>query len=296
MTKFKNNPVHTVPWTIQQVRRNVHTVRTRINGSGELWVLLMADEHWDNPHCRLDLLKAHHDEAIKRKALILKFGDTFCAMQGKFDKRSSKDDVREEHQNGDYLDSLVSTAAEWYRPYAGNIGIIGQGNHETAVRARHETDLVERLAERLRQGGGITTAGGYSGWVRFMIRATETQCRSFRLFYHHGFGGGGPVTKGLIDFNRMAEWADADAIVSGHIHTKTYTTVKRLRLNDSSVPSSDTMHYIRCSTYKDEYADGAAGYHIEKGRGPRPLGGWWMRLSVAGKAQRLNVEFSDATE
>ncbi len=37
---------------------------------------------------------------------------------------------------------------------------------------------------------------------------------------------------------------------------------------------------IRGSTYKDEYVDGYEGWHTEKGRGPRPLGGWWLRFGV----------------
>jgi len=34
--------------------------------------------------------------------------------------------------------------------------------------------------------------------------------QSKRLFYHHGYGGGGPVTKGLIDFNRTLEWVEEE--------------------------------------------------------------------------------------
>jgi hypothetical protein len=41
-----------------------------------------------------------------------------------------------------------------------------------------------------------------------------------------------------------------------------------------------TRHYVRCGTYKDEFEDGHAGFHVEKGRGPRPLGGWWQRFSL----------------
>lgn len=285
-------------WKIEQVKRNVHNVRCSTTSSKwEQWVLLQADEHWDNSECRLDLLERDHKEALKRNAIILKFGDTFCAMNGKFDKRSDKGSVRPEHQDGDYLDSLVRTAAEWYAPYATHIGIIGIGNHESAIRNRHETDLTERLAERLRQvKGGIATPGGYTGWVRFQISRSGGARSSLRLWYAHGSGGGGPITKGAIDYNRYAEYTDADVIVSGHIHRKMHVPVKRLRLSDGNVQRTDTMHYVRCASYKDDYKDGHSGWHVERGMGPRPLGGYWMRLHIdrADKNEHgVKVEFRD---
>jgi hypothetical protein len=282
-------------WTLEEKRRNVHLIRYNDISTGwEQWALLQADEHWDNPKSNWDLLKRHHDEALKRDAVILKFGDLFCAMQGKFDKRSAKSDIRPEHTNGEYLDSLVSTAADWYKPYAQNIALLGDGNHETSIKGRHETDLLERLSERLRSGGGITRHGGYFGWVRFMFTRRNSGRSSFRLAYNHGWGGGGPVTKGLIDFNRLAEWADADMFVTGHIHTKNYTQVKRLRLSDSNEPRQDTMHYVRCGSYKDEFQYGEGGWHVERGQGPRPLGGWWLRFYY--RNEQIKVQVIDTEE
>jgi hypothetical protein len=34
-------------------------------------------------------------------------------------------------------------------------------------------------------------------------------------------------------------------------------------------------------TYKDEYGSGLGGWHIERGAPPKPLGGYWMRLSFS---------------
>jgi hypothetical protein len=269
-------------WSVVEKARNIHEFR--LNGSlksgSEAWILWMADEHFDHPKCNLELLKRHHDEAIARGALIVKAGDTFCAMQGKGDPRGDKGSVRDEHWGGNYLDLLVSTAAEWYAPYRNNIAIVGLGNHETSVYKHHETCLVERLCQSLRDKGGITRKGGYSGWVRMMLTGNGTKNYSYRAFYHHGAGGGGPVTKGLIDFNRMAEYVEADAFISGHVHWKNCTPVQLMQLNDASVLHNKTRHYVRCGTYKDEFEDGHAGFHVEKGRGPRPLGGWWQRFSL----------------
>jgi hypothetical protein len=281
-------------WSVVEKARNVHEFRfdgTLRHGT-EAWILWMTDEHWDHPKCDLDLLKQHHDEAAARGALIVKAGDTFCAMQGQWDKRADKSSLRPEHQRGDYLDALVKTAADWYSPWKANIGLIGLGNHETAIYKYHETCLVERLCQSLRDKGGITHKGGYTGWVRLMLTGHGTKRFSYRVHYDHGYGGGGPVTKGAIDFNRKAEYIDADAIVMGHVHYKNSNAGQRVRLNESSVLTKEPVYYIRCGTYKDEYEDGYAGYHIEKGRGPRPLGGWWQRFTI--RRDHLAVDWLEA--
>ena len=43
------------------------------------------------------------------------------------------------------------------------------------------------------------------------------------------------------------------------------------------------VHYIRTGTYKDEYGEGAGGFHIERGRPPKPLGAVWLRFYLRSK-------------
>ena len=281
-------------WTVEEKRRNVHQLRlTETLKSGtEAWLLWMADEHWDNPACNLELLKQHHDEAIERRALIVKVGDTFCAMQGKGDPRGDKGSVRAEHWGGNYLDLLVNTAAEWYAPWKKHIAVVGLGNHETSVYKHHETCLIERLCQSLRDKGGIARKGGYSGWIKLKLSRNETFRTSYTAFYHHGYGGGGPVTKGVIDYNRIGQYIWADAVIMGHVHEKNVVSQRRMSLNDAATIVADECQYVRCGTYKDEYEDGFAGFHVEKGRGPRPMGGWWQRISV--KSHKIIVEWMPA--
>lgn len=282
-------------WKVVERSRNVHEfhLRDSLKAGDEAWSLWMADEHWDNPKCNLALLKDHHNEAAARGAIIVKVGDTYCAMQGKGDKRGDKDSVRPEHQHGNYLDTLVKTAADWYSPWRENIGLIGMGNHETSVYRYHETCLIERLCQSLRDKGGIVHKGGYSGFVRYRLSRHSTSRGSYVCHYNHGSGGGGPVTKGAIDYNRKAEYVVADAILMGHVHWKNNTPTRRISINNDSQIITDYMHYIRMGTYKDEYEDGYAGFHVEQGRGPRPLGGWWLRISV--KHDKFHFEWSEAT-
>jgi hypothetical protein len=101
------------------------------------------------------------------------------------------------------------------------------------------------------------------------------------------------VTKGVIDYNRIGVYADADVIVCGHTHDKMHVPGMRVSLNDGNVVEQREQHFVRCGSYKDEYADGAGGFHIEKGRPPKPLGAYWMRLFL--KNDRPRAEFTSTT-
>jgi len=243
-------------------------------------ILLISDLHWDNPHCDRQLLKRHLDEAVAGGHDILINGDLFCAMQGKYDGRRSKSDIRPEHNNAKYLDSLVETAAEWFAPYAQNIKVIGYGNHETSILKHCETDLIERLVTLLNANTKSSIEiGGYGGWVIYRFRRTDRSSTPFKIKYFHGSGGGGVVTKGSIQFNRMMTMIEgADAIWMGHVHESmeiTYT-MERLTQKDTIVLRDVLM--IRTPAYKEEYQDGSKGWHIERGAPPKPLGGRWLEL------------------
>jgi hypothetical protein len=243
-------------------------------------ILLISDLHWDNPHCDRQLLKRHLDEAVAGGHDILINGDLFCAMQGKYDGRRSKADIRPEHNNAKYLDALVETAAEWFEPYAQNIKVIGYGNHETSILKHCETDLIERLVTLLNANTKSSIEiGGYGGWVIYRFRRTDRSSTPFKIKYFHGSGGGGVVTKGSIQFNRMMTMIEgADAIWMGHVHESmemTYT-MERLTQKDTIVLRDVLM--IRTPAYKEEYQDGSKGWHIERGAPPKPLGGRWLEL------------------
>ena len=252
---------------------DVLTVRMEIGEGWEQWFLLQSDEHWDNPHCDRALHRRHHEQAQRRGAGILKFGDFFCAMQGKYDPRSSKDSIRPEHQTVNYLDALVDTAADYLAPYAANIALLCPGNHETAILKRLETNLTQRLANKV----GVQ-AGGYSGFIRFLFSRGDGGRSSHSLFWHHGYGGGGPVTKGTIQTNRRGVWLpDPTFLVTGHIHEEWLLTQPRLRLGQTGKTYQDEQIHVQLPTYKDEFTL-SGGYHVENGRPPKPLGGAWLRF------------------
>ena len=224
-------------WTVEHDHRNVTTVRCSVSGDRKRFrFLLRTDAHHDNPKCNQELEKQHLDEALETNAGIIDNGDLFCAMQGKYDRRSDKSSLREEHQCGDYLDSLVRTAADFYEPYAHNWVTLGRGNHEQAIRKNHETDLTERLAATLSDRTGATIrAGGYTGWVRFMFHR-QTEVHRKTLWHGHGWGGGGPVTMGTIQAaNRMPMMLDGcDVLFTGHVHESLCAEKVRVGLDNTT--------------------------------------------------------------
>lgn len=243
----------------------------------ETKVLLISDLHWDNPKCDRELLKKHLDEAVKGNHDILINGDLFCLMQGAYDPRKSKSDIRPEHNSANYFDAIINTAVDWFTPYAHLIKLIAYGNHETNILKRQETDIIERFVTLLNyKTGSAIQVGGYGGWVRYQFDdGSNTQ--SFKIKYMHGFGGGGAVTRGTIQHNRMSVNVEgADAIWMGHVHEDyemTYT-VEELTCKDT-VQLRDIL-MIRTSAYKEEYGDGSKGWHIERGASPKPIGGRWL--------------------
>ena len=115
--------------------------------------LLMSDLHWDNPKCDRDRLKRDLDYAVREGLDIYLNGDTFCAMQGRYDGRRMKSDIREEHNTSTYLDDLVGTGIEWFLPYKDHIRLVGYGNHETSILKNCETDILGRWVEGLNSYG-----------------------------------------------------------------------------------------------------------------------------------------------
>ena len=271
----------TLPFTSECPSPNVCVVRIPIASQEkwEQWFLLRSDVHHDNPKCRQELELRHLRQAHERQAGVIDLGDYFCAMQGKWDKRSDKGDIRPEHQKGDYLDRLVATAADFNQEFARNILVMGRGNHESSIKKSHETDLTERLVATLNdRTGSRIQAGGYSGWVRFMFqRGSERISR--RLWYFHGSGGGGPVTLDTIQANRQMVYVEnADIMASGHVHESWCVEKIRIRLNDANVIEQRPQFYVKCPTYKEEYGSGKSGWHVETGKPPKPIGAWWIRF------------------
>jgi UDP-2,3-diacylglucosamine pyrophosphatase LpxH len=272
---------------------NVTSIWFDVKAGWEKWFLLRSDVHHDSIYCNRDYELEHLEAAKKRRAGIFDFGDLFDAMQGRFDKRRSMDELRPEYRRDDYYDYVVKDTADYLKPYAKQFILISPGNHESSVRKHANTDLTDRLVARLNAENKTNIlTGGYGGWVRFMFNmsgGSSTGPRaSINLKYFHGSGGEAPVTRGAIQTNRQAVYLpDADVVVNGHSHHNYIIPISRERLSNKGVHYFDIQYHIRTPGYKQDYADGSAGWTVERGGVPKPIGAVWMKIYYLNQAMHL---------
>lgn len=277
-----------LPYTVSRPSNACVRVTTpyKLSPKWEQWFLLRSDVHFDNKHCRRDLVKDHHHEAIERNAGIIDGGDFYCLMQGVYDKRQSKSALRPEHgKSDDYFDLVTDTTTDWHKQthkgvnLARNLITIGRGNHESSVIKRNQVNMTNQLTKALRRECESPVQGmGYGYYVQFRFQRNG-KSQTITLKCYHGSGGGGPVTRDVIKSNRMAVYThDADIVMTGHTHDAWTLPIQREKLTQQGHVYTLPQWYVKCPSYKDEYGDGTSGWHIERGGPPKPLGAHWLRF------------------
>lgn len=238
-----------------------------------------SDVHFDNPKCNRELFFEHLDLAVKRNSLIAITGDFFCFMQGRYDPRGTKTDVRPEHMAGNYVDLVINEAAEKMKKYAKYIIIISRGNHETSVSKRLETDVMERFVERLNLlAGSSVQVGAYTGYYTLSFN-NHGRFKTIDIGYSHG-NWGGVITKGTLSVVRYAAMMpDCDIMFSGHTHDGWIVPQPRLIKNQQKkkVEIKNQWH-VKTGTYKEEF-DKGDGWAVERIAMPKYLGGAWTEFS-----------------
>ena len=248
-------------------------------------IAMLSDLHWDNPKCDQDLLKKHLDYCKEENIPVMINGDMFCLMQGRGDNRRNKSDIRPEHNNARYLDSVVETAVEWFTPYADILTVIGYGNHETGIIKWQETDILQRFVDLLNlKCHSNVQVGGYGGWVIIKMN-NHSRIATTKIKYFHGSGGGGVVTKGALNLTRALELYDGcDVYTMGHIHENAARNDVRDALESNSKKgysiNHKPIHLMITGCYKEEYGDGSKGWHVERGAPIKPIGGRMLTIKI----------------
>lgn len=256
--------------------------------------MLRSDAHHDSSACNRALELRHLELARQRKAYILDFGDIFDVMQGRYDPRKAYPDMRKEYladlQDGkSYFNIITDDANKFYSPYKDLWMLQGVGNHETTVAKNSDINLIDLFVKGMQKDGGIINKGGYGGWVMFQFLISGTERTSIKLKYFHGAGGGGPVTKGVIQSNRQAVFLpDADIVINGHIHEAWTLALPRERISSHGIISQDLQYHVRTPTYKCDYGQGESGWHVERGAPPKPMGCVWLRIYYERK--KINIQ------
>lgn len=290
MSKNNNRKSEKEAITVKKVHPMVCIIEKVMQIHQQIVFLLLSDIHFDHPACDRELLKVHIEECIAKDGYILINGDFFCVMQGKYDKRHNKSDVRPENMVANYFDSIVDDAVEFFKPYAERILFMGYGNHETSILKRTETDLLQRFIERIYyETNHRISLGEYHGfiWIKAYVAGNLTDrkrmsCLTYALYHNHGTGGEAPVTGGSIEDNRKQTQIEGmDGIWMGHNHNKYTRQVSTFYLDkhpQSVKPRIRIIDIIRSGTYKQEYK--GKGFHIETNKAPKPLGGVWLTLTA----------------
>lgn len=178
---------------------------------------LFSDIHWDSPDCDRTTLTQHFDYCLLDHRYILINGDFFDAILLKDTKRAVPHNT--EHRDNQ-LNVKLEEAAHFLTPYKENILFMGRGNHEASVLKYNGLDLLQMLTTLLNAGEKHQIKyGNYANFIRInWLNNSKRSVLHYDIFAHHGAGGAAPVTKGMIDFNRLATGVNADLIWIGHKH------------------------------------------------------------------------------
>jgi hypothetical protein len=267
-----------VEWSVSKTDDKVYKITFSVKRMSKdvPAVLCLTDLHWDSEQCDRVTLKAHLDMALAENIPVIIGGDLFDVMQGRWDPRASQESLRPEHRGGRYFDSVISTAVEWFKPYKDILAVVAPGNHETSVAKRHDTNLISRFLEGIKAYGSPVEEGGYWGFVNLKFYDSHKHSKTLTLHYHHGYGGGGEITRGLIDNSRTRSMYQADIFISGHVHRRNADENVVLHTDSFGKLRKQNQLFLRCGAYKDELD----GWHAEKGRAARPIGGWLINFRV----------------
>lgn len=257
-------------------------------------LFFLSDVHFDSVYCARTILEQHLQAAKDSGGYLFFIGDFFDAMQGRFDPRRSMSELAPRYRREDYYDFVVTDAAEFLRPYAANIYLMADGNHELSVLKNANTSLLDRLVYELRRMGSPVQHGGYGGWIRYMYQQESgNPIGSVRIRYYHGSGGEAPVTRGVIQTNRQAVYLpNADVVVNGHSHNAYHVPITRERLTGKGEVRFETAHFLRTPGYKQGYGDGSSGWEVTRGGIPKPIGCYCLQILSTCKDQRFSVQLT----
>ncbi len=254
-----------------------------IRAKKEVKLIPFSDVHFDSPKCDRKLLKKHFDRAVKEDAYIWLNGDWFDVMGCSKDPRSAKGDIRPEYDVINYLDVVIDDSVKFLKPYSDRILFVSNGNHETNILKRQETDVLDRMVYKLnKETGSSIERMGYAGWLRVVLmRPNDPKLimSSVNIHFHHGFGGNAQRSKGVlrVDLDH-AHYPDADIIVRGHDHQKWVHPKTSWRLTNQGKQKKNIKYHIALGSYKDGLADNLYGWEVEKGFTPTTLGTWMLHI------------------
>ena len=248
---------------------------------------LMSDLHFGSSSLIKKALKADFEYMVENNCTIGINGDVFDLVLPSDLKRFDLDalDRAMIQQGVKPIDAAIEIAYEFIKPYAHKIKFIGIGNHEAHVYKRHHVDVLSILLYRLNQLPNVKIEnGGWCGyWNIRLIR--DTKRSNYLIYRHHGAGGAAPMTKGMIDFQRMMIWqGDVDAIWIGHKHNRISDpgATKVVYDNRTNTHKTKKVTCVMTGSYLSTYGEGEAApsYAMGWNLSPQMSGGAILELKM----------------
>jgi len=230
----------------------------------------LSDIHLESATHRKDALQKDLDEAVEREARIYIGGDLAELILPGDMKRYTrgKDSINEDAA----LNEITDMCFKRLEPYAEYIDWMGVGNHEESTLKYNHYDLTLGVLTLLNRVRAETLApihhGGYKSFIRFRFEWGDNgKTRTVTVLHYHGKGGSSPVTKGMIDINRLRCDYDADIYWIGHKHTQIADKSLRLVLDrDGNIKTKEQRAFFTAGYQGSfEQADYTRGYKIDFG-------------------------------
>ena len=185
--------------------------------------LHIGSKEFDSNSLKRDLQKCKDNEA---KVIIN--GDTMDLILLQDLKRASASRIK---PTDGQINQFIDEAVDILLPYVSILCIIGMGNHETSMIKHHGVNVLSWLIDKLNREkrNGKIQEGHYQNFVRVNFLDPKRGYKlggRYTMYMSHGQGNtSAPVTKGLIDFNRIAVANEADLYLMGHKHNHVVTTM-----------------------------------------------------------------------
>ena len=161
-------------------------------------------------------------EAVDRDCRLYIGGDLGELILPGDQKRYSKG--RDIIEGDAALNMIQEMYFDKFRPYVDYIDWIGWGNHEDAALKYNNYDVIRGVITLLNHERAKSLPpihhGGYKSYIRWRFSHGENRnTKTVDVLHFHGKGGSAPVTKGMIDINRLRAYYVADVYWLGHKHT-----------------------------------------------------------------------------
>jgi len=221
----------------------------------------LSDVHLGSGNCDETAFLNDLNNARKLNARIIIVGDLFDALLPKDTKRFKISVLAKWLQDtDDVINVSINRAYEKLKNFGDLIDVISVGNHEESVLKYHSFDMISALIHRLniyleqKKSKHRVEHGQYLGYVQYKSdRISGGGVRILKVLYYHGAGGAAPVTKGMIDFNRIKTNFVFDLFLTGHKHNKIADSSGIMDISGNGNLLFYPQKLVQCGTYQKTY-------------------------------------------